>query len=114
AGTMDIDIVGKPLGQDADGTDVYLRDIWPSEQEVAHTVAEAVQADMFRKSYGEVFAGDERWNSLEVPTGERFAWDDSSTYVRQPPYFIDLPVPPPPLSHLPRARTLALLAHTLT
>ena len=75
AGTMDIDIVADPLGQDEDGDDVYLRDIWPSEQEVAETIGEAVRADMFRKSYGEVFAGDERWNGLPVPEGERFAWD---------------------------------------
>ena len=75
AGTMDIDIVGEPLGQDEQGDDVYLRDIWPGEREVAETIEQAVQSDMFRKSYGEVFAGDERWNSLEVPTGDRFAWD---------------------------------------
>src|SRR5207249_8699950 len=75
AGTMHVDIVGDPLGQDEQGNDVYLRDIWPSEPEVAQTIAHAVRADMFRKSYGEVFAGDERWNGLEVPSGERFAWD---------------------------------------
>ena len=67
AGTMDIDIVGDPLGQDEAGEDVYLRDIWPSEQEIAQTIGEAVRADMFRNSYGDVFAGDERWNGLEVP-----------------------------------------------
>jgi aconitate hydratase len=72
-GTMDTDIVGEPLGQDEHGDDVYLRDIWPSEQEVARTIADAVRADMFRSSYAEVFAGDERWNGLDVPTGERFA-----------------------------------------
>ncbi len=76
AGTMDVDIVGEPLGQDEQGEDVYLRDIWPSEQEIARTIGETVRADMFRKSYAEVFAGDERWNGLEVPSGERFAWDE--------------------------------------
>ena len=73
AGTMDIDIVGDPLGQDEQGQDVYLKDIWPSAQEIAETIGEAVRADMFRKSYGEVFAGDENWNGLPVPEGERFA-----------------------------------------
>ena len=91
AGTMDIDLLDEPLGQDEDGNDVFLKDIWPSEQEIAETVEEAVQTDMFRKSYGEVFDGDERWNSLDVPTGDRFAWDEDSTYVRQPPYFEDFP-----------------------
>ena len=87
AGTMDIDLLDEPLGQDSDGEDVYLKDIWPSAEEVARTVEEAVQSDMFTSSYGEVFAGDERWNSLEVPEGDRFAWADDSTYVRQPPFF---------------------------
>ena len=66
---------------------MFLKDIWPSAAEVAETVEEAVQSDMFRKSYGEVFDGDERWNSLEVPTGELFEWDPRSTYVRRPPFF---------------------------
>ena len=75
AGTMDIDLYDEPLGEDTDGEPVYLKDIWPTAAEVAETVGDAVQSDMFRKSYGEVFDGDERWNSLEVPSGERFAWD---------------------------------------
>ena len=94
AGTMDIDLVEDPLGIDADGNEVYLRDLWPSEQEVAETVESAVQSDMFRSSYGEVFEGDERWNSLDVPTGDRFAWPEDSTYVRQPPYFEGMPPEP--------------------
>ncbi len=87
AGTMDIDLYDEPLGEDDRGEAVYLKDIWPSAAEVAETVGDAVQSDMFRKSYGEVFDGDERWNTLEVPTGERFDWDGGSTYVRQPPFF---------------------------
>jgi aconitate hydratase len=114
AGTMDVDLVHDPLGQDAEGEDVFLRDIWPSEQEIAKTVGEAVQADMFRKSYGEVFAGDERWNGLEVPEGERFAWDEKSTYVRLPPYFEAMPVEPPEVSELTGARVLALLGDSVT
>jgi aconitate hydratase len=114
AGTMDIDIVSDPLGQDKDGNDVYLRDIWPSEQEVARTVGESVRAEMFRSSYGEVFAGDERWNGLPVPEGERFAWDEDSTYVRLPPYFQDMPAEPQDVSDIPSARVLALLGDSVT
>ncbi len=114
AGTMDIDIAREPLGQDEQGEDVYLRDIWPSEQEIAKTIGEAVRADMFRKSYGEVFAGDERWNGLDVPSGERFAWDEQSTYVRLPPYFQDMPAQPEPVSELEGARVLALLGDSVT
>ena len=114
AGTMDIDIVSDPLGQDHDGNDVYLRDIWPSEQEVARTVGESVRAEMFRSSYGEVFAGDERWNSLPVPEGERFAWDEDSTYVRLPPYFQDMPAEPQDVTDIAGARVLALLGDSVT
>jgi aconitate hydratase len=114
AGTMDIDIVGEPLGQDGSGEDVYLRDIWPSEQEVAETIGEAVRADMFRKSYGEVFAGDERWNGLSVPEGERFAWEEHSTYVRLPPYFQGMPGEPQEVRDIEGARVLALLGDSVT
>ncbi|HEY2536950.1 MAG TPA: aconitate hydratase [Solirubrobacteraceae bacterium] len=114
AGTMDIDLIHDPLGQDGQGQDVYLHDIWPSEQEIAKTVAEAVQADMFRKSYGEVFAGDERWNSLDVPEGERFEWDERSTYVRLPPYFEGMPAEPQPVEELAGARVLAKLGDSVT
>jgi aconitate hydratase len=114
AGTMDIDIVGEPLGQDESGEDVYLHDIWPSEQEVAETIGEAVRADMFRKSYGEVFAGDERWNGLPVPEGERFAWEEHSTYVRLPPYFHGMPAEPQEVRDIHGARVLALLGDSVT
>ena len=96
AGTMDIDIVADPLGRDAEGREVYLRDIWPTEREIAQTIEAAVQSDMFRKSYAEVFAGDEHWNGLEVPRGERFAWDERSTYVAPAPLLRgDAPEPAP-------------------
>jgi aconitate hydratase len=114
AGTMDVDIVGEPLGQDEQGNDVYLRDIWPGEREVAETIERAVQSDMFRKSYGEVFEGDERWNSLEVPTGDRFAWAEDSTYVRLPPYFQDMPAEPAPVQDIAGARVLAKLGDSVT
>jgi aconitate hydratase len=114
AGTMDLDIVADPLGQDQQGKDVYLKDIWPPAHEIAQTIGEAVRADMFRSSYGEVFAGDERWNGLEVPTGKRFAWDPASTYVRLPPYFEDMPAEPQPVNDIAGARVLALLGDSVT
>jgi aconitate hydratase len=114
AGTMDIDLLNDPLGQDQDGNDVYLRDIWPSEQEIAETVESAVQADMFRKSYGEVFEGDERWRGLDVPTGDNFAWADESTYVRRPPFFENLSVEPEDLEDILGARVLAKLGDSVT
>jgi aconitate hydratase len=114
AGTMDIDLVDDPLGIGADGEEVYLKDIWPSEKEVAQTVEEAVQSDMFRKSYGEVFDGDERWNGLDVPTGDRFAWAEDSTYVRQPPYFDGLQHEPAPVEDVAGARCLAKLGDSVT
>jgi aconitate hydratase len=114
AGTMDVHLYEDPLGVGSDGQPVYLRDIWPSEQEVHQLIGEAVQSDMFRKSYGEVFDGDERWNSLEVPTGDRFAWSDESTYVRNPPYFVDMDREPQPVEDVEGARVLALLGDSVT
>ncbi len=114
AGTMDFDPGRDSLGRDEQGQEVFLRDIWPDEHEVARTIEQAVQSDMFRKSYGEVFAGDERWNALEVPTGERFQWDADSTYVRLPPYFQDMPAEPRPLEDVEGARVLAKLGDSVT
>jgi aconitate hydratase len=114
AGSMDADIVNAPLGQDEDGNDVYLRDIWPTEKEIAETIESAVQSDMFRKSYGEVFEGDERWTGLEVPTGDRFAWADDSTYVRLPPYFDGMPDEPTEVTDIDGARVLARLGDSVT
>ncbi len=114
AGTMDFDVANDALGLDAQGQEVYLRDIWPDEHEVAQTMEHAVQSDMFRKSYGEVFAGDERWNALQVPSGERFAWDESSTYVRLPPYFQEMPAEPQPVRDIEGARVLAKLGDSVT
>ncbi len=114
AGTMDIDLYDEPLGEDEHGQPVFLRDIWPAEAEVARAVEEAVQSDMFRKSYGEVFDGDERWNSLEVPTGSAFAWEPESTYVRRPPFFENLPIEPEPIADIENARALAVLGDSVT
>jgi aconitate hydratase len=113
-GSMDADIVNDPLGTGSDGEEVYLRDLWPSEQEVARTIEEAVQSDMFRRSYAEVFKGDERWNGMDVPTGDRFAWDPESTYVRMPPYFEGMPPEPEPLRDVQGARVLARLGDSVT
>jgi aconitate hydratase len=114
AGSMDADIVNEPIGVDRDGTDVYLRDLWPSGQEVGETIEQAVRSEMFRSSYAGVFTGDERWNSLVVPTGDRFAWDESSTYVHRPPYFDGMPADPPPVTDIAGARVLALLGDSVT
>jgi aconitate hydratase len=114
AGSMDIDLYDEPVGEDDHGQPVYLKDIWPSTAEVAATVEEAVQSDMFRKSYAEVFDGDERWNTLPVPTGELFAWDPDSTYVRQPSFFESLPPDPEQITDIEGARVLAVLGDSVT
>ena len=96
AGRMDVDILNEPLGQGSDGEPVYLRDIWPRSDEIKQTVEGAVRSDMFTKSYDDVFTGDERWSSLEIPNGDRYVWTDS-TYVRRPPFFDHMePEPEPP------------------
>jgi len=123
AGTMHIDIEHEPLGKDSEGRDVYLAEIWPDEHEIARTVEAAIQSDMFRKSYGEVFAGDEHWRALAsvgesngAPGrgGARFSWDPDSTYVRQPTFFADMPAEPQPVEDVERARVLALLGDSVT
>jgi aconitate hydratase len=114
AGTMDVDLYDEPLGEDDKGQPVYMKDIWPDSAEVARTIEEAVQSDMFRKSYAEVFDGDERWNSLDVPTGDAFEWDSESTYVRQPPFFSDLSREPEPVTDIEGARVLAVLGDSVT
>jgi aconitate hydratase A / 2-methylisocitrate dehydratase len=114
AGTMDIDLYADPLGLDENGREVFLREIWPTEHEVHELILEAVQSDMFRKSYGEVFDGDERWNSLDVPEGETFAWADDSTYVRKPPFFEGIDPEPAEPQDVEGARVLALLGDSVT
>jgi aconitate hydratase len=114
AGTMDFDFASEPLGEDAEGRAVYLREIWPSVQEVEDVIRGNVRSDMFRASYDAVFDGDERWLSLSVPGGRRYEWDDSSTYVHKPPFFESMPVGVPPLSDITGARVLALLGDSVT
>jgi aconitate hydratase len=114
AGTMDIDLEHEPLGPRPDGTPVYLRDIWPSAQEVAEVVRDAVAAEMFTRDYADVFAGDDRWRALAVPEGSTFAWDTQSTYVRRPPYFEGMTPEPAPVSDIHGARVLAMLGDSVT
>jgi aconitate hydratase len=114
AGSMDVNLFEEPLGTGTGGEPVYLRDIWPSGAEVSELVGSSIQSDMFRKSYAEVFAGDERWNSLEIPTGDTFAWDEASTYVRRPPYFDGMPSQPGPVTDIHGARVLAKLGDSVT
>src|SRR6266581_2077146 len=114
AGRIDIDIQKDPIGTGKDGKPVYLRDIWPTAQEVDRVVRSAIKSAMFHKQYGEVFEGDERWKSLPVPAGERFAWEPDSTYVRRPPYFDGMPDTPPPVADIRGARVLCLLGDSIT
>ena len=114
AGTMDIDLYNEPLGTGRDGTPVFLRDIWPATSEVDATIQASVASDMFRATYAEVFTGDERWRSLDVPSGERYPWDDRSTYIHQPPFFAGLTAQPPALEDIRGARVLALLGDSVT
>ena len=113
AGRMDVDLTTEPLGEGSDGEPVYLRDIWPTQREIHDTIADAVQSDMFRRSYADVYAGDERWSSLEVPTGDIYDWPPS-TYVKRPPYFEGMPVEPQPIEPIAGARALALLGDSVT
>jgi aconitate hydratase len=114
AGTMDTDIINTPLGTGLDGEDVYLRDIWPTPAEVSSVIGAAVVSDQFRQTYETVFDGDERWRSLEVPGGDSYDWDDRSTYVRNPPYFVDMPASPGALEDVSGARVLAVLGDSIT
>jgi aconitate hydratase A / 2-methylisocitrate dehydratase len=114
AGTMDIDMLNDPLGATADGTPVYLRDLWPSQAEIAEVVGSAIAAEMFTRDYADVFAGDDRWRSLEVQHDETFAWDGNSTYVRRPPYFEGMAAEPSPVSDIHGARVLAMLGDSVT
>ena len=114
AGTMDVDLFGDPLGQDQDGNDVFLADIWPSASEIEETIARSITADMFGESYKDVFAGDERWQSLSTPEGNTFAWDENSTYVRRPPYFDGMPDEPTPVTDIADARVLLKLGDSVT
>ncbi|HEX7081214.1 MAG TPA: aconitate hydratase AcnA [Gammaproteobacteria bacterium] len=114
AGSMKVDLYNDPLGTDRDGKPVYLKEIWPSAKEVQDLVMSTIDAAMFKASYANVFAGDENWNSLAVPAGETYAWDENSTYVQNPPYFASMTRTPRPPSDIRGARVLALLGDMIT
>ena len=114
AGRMQIDMTTEPLGEDQAGKPVYLKDIWPAEREIQETMLTSVKSEMFRSKYATVFDGDERWRSLPSPTGERFEWDDASTYIRNPPFFEGLTLEPIPPSDILCARALAVLGDSVT
>lgn len=114
AGTMDFDFETEPLGQDQNGNDVFLRDIWPDPDEVQRTIDETINRDMYTKDYANVFAGDERWQSLPTPSGSRFTWDDASTYVRKAPFFDGMKMEPEPVKDIKGARVLLKLGDSVT
>ncbi|MCQ4083056.1 aconitate hydratase AcnA [Streptomyces sp. RB6PN25] len=114
AGSMKVDITKDPLGTDSEGKPVFLKDIWPSEQEVEQVVASAIGQEMFTKDYADVFAGDAQWQALPVPTGNTFEWDPQSTYVRKPPYFEGMTMDPAPVEDIAGARVLAKLGDSVT
>ncbi|HWC49584.1 MAG TPA: aconitate hydratase [Solirubrobacterales bacterium] len=113
AGRMDIDLATEPLGEGQDGEPVFLRDIWPSAEEIMQVVGDAVASEMFERNYAEVFAGDEMWNAVEVPSGDRYTWPDS-TYVRRPSFFEEMPAQAPGVEPISGARALALLGDSIT
>jgi aconitate hydratase len=114
AGSMDVDLFEDPLGQDTDGNDVFMRDIWPTAKEIEDVIATAITSEMFTKDYADVFAGDEQWQSLPTPEGKTFAWDEDSTYVRKPPYFDGMPDEPEPVTDIEGARVLLKLGDSVT
>lgn len=114
AGTMDFDFETDSLGNDREGNPVYLRDIWPSPQEIEEVIDRAISSEMFTDDYADVFAGDERWRGLDTPEGDVFEWDEESTYVRRPPYFDGMPAEPSPVENIAGARVLAKLGDSVT
>ena len=114
AGTLDIDLQNDPLGTDADGNPVYLRDIWPSQHEIQEAILASVNRDEFVQAYREVYQGSERWRELASPEGERFAWDPASTYIKNPPYFEGMTLEPGAVEDIHGARVLALLGDSVT
>ncbi|HEU4449553.1 MAG TPA: aconitate hydratase [Gaiellaceae bacterium] len=114
AGRLDLDLTTEPLGRDREGEDVFLRDLWPTPEHVKATIAEALSEDMFRRTYADVFTGDENWAALPVPEGDLFAWDPDSTYVRLPPYFEGIGPDPAPVEDIAGARCLVVVGDSVT
>ena len=114
AGRVDIDLTTEPLGRDKDGKDVFLADIWPTQQEVEDAVRRSVRSEMFERQYSAVFEGDERWKAMKIPAGDRFQWDPASTYIKLPTYFDDMADPSAPIADLAALRVLAVLGDSVT
>ena len=114
AGHMDMDLTTEPLGNDSKGQPVYLKDVWPTQKEVQDAIQSTLRAEMFQKAYEESLQGDDRWKALEAPAGELFQWDETSTYVKRPPFFDDMPKDPPPAKDIRGARVLAVLGDSVT
>jgi aconitate hydratase len=114
AGRMQLDLTSEPIGEDAGGQPVMLKDIWPTEREIQEAMLGSVKSEMFREQYAHVFDGDDRWRSLPIPTGERFEWTDDSTYIRNPPFFEGITAEPTLPTDIFRARALAVLGDSVT
>lgn len=114
AGNLDVNLLNDALGDDQDGNPVFMKDIWPSQKEVHDTIAANIDSDMFKSSYDNVFAGDSNWNSLDVPGGAIYTWDETSTYIKNPPYFEGMSLSPPPVQDVRQARVLVLLGDSVT
>ena len=114
AGSMNVDLQSDPLGEDRDGNPVYLKDVWPASREIHDTIASSIDSGMFRRNYRNVFEGDEVWRGMDVPEGERYEWDPSSTYVQNPPYFEDMTMQARGIPEITGARPLALLGDSIT
>ncbi|HEY3676814.1 MAG TPA: aconitate hydratase AcnA [Candidatus Tumulicola sp.] len=114
AGRIDVDLTTEPIGSDSAGMPVYLKDLWPSDDEIAKTIAKCIDAKMFESQYADAFRGDDNWAKLTVPATERYAWDPQSEYVKKPPYFDGMPERPHPTSDIPGARVLAVLGDSVT
>ena len=114
SGRMDRDLTTEPLGQDKDGTPVFLRDLWPTQREIDETIQGALHSETFRETYKDVYTGDETWRNLPVPAGDRYAWEETSTYVKRPPYFEGMGPAPSPITELRGARVLAYLGDSVT
>ncbi len=114
AGTVDIDFETEPLGHDPNGEPVYLKDLWPTQDEIQAVIGEALKPELFRQEYARVFEGDERWRAIPVPEGELYEWDPRSTYIQEPPFFVGMSPEPPPLQNIQGARVLVMLGDSVT
>ena len=115
AGRITIDLETEPLGHDREGRPVFLRDIWPSQEEIQRTMREATGSELYRENYREIFAGDEHWRALQAAAGNIYSWDETSTYVRSPPFFADMPrKAPPEVENIRGARALAVFGDSIT